>query len=64
MSEPIKSGFGESYIETNKGKIWSCKSLAEYIKDVKPSSKFKFIIREFKGMKYPEIETYKKKEKW
>jgi hypothetical protein len=70
-SDPINSKFGANYIliisEQNSNEnfeIWSTNSLAEYISNIKPMTKFTFVVIEKNDTKYPLIENYKKERKF
>ena len=45
-------------------KLYTTPLLCKYIKERKPTGKFKFIVKENKGNKYPFIESYSKERKW
>src|SRR5213080_369403 len=71
-TELIEGLYGDDYyiLRVSKGesdesfKLKTTPLLCKYIKERKPTEKFKFIVKEKKGNKYPFIEGYSKERKW
>jgi len=71
-TEPIKGLYGGDYYilrvsEEQSDEIFElCATLllCKYIKERKSTGKFRFIVNENKGNKYPFIEGYSKERKW
>jgi hypothetical protein len=66
ISKPINSKYGTSYkLKVSEGRseefveLWSTKSLAEYIKQMKNHKKFTFLVKmNSKDQKYPFIDGF------